>query len=364
MYTWADIDLKALDSNLAYIRSLAGDRKVMGVVKQDAYGHGLIEVALRLQENEIDFLGVHAKEEARLLRAHGVTVPILILSNVIEGDDVRVLIRQGVRFSVRDEEFLRMLDAEAAAVGAKAIVHVKVDTGMNRLGINDEVAEDFIVGAMGYGHIIVEGLFSHLSSADSDDDYTRLQLAKFNAIVEKLKQRGITIPVKHIANSAGIVSNFDAQLDMVRAGIMMYGVSPLARSISDLKPVMSVKTRVIHVKRIPPHSFVSYSKTWETPRNTVLAVLGVGYAHGFPWALSNKGFALIAGRRHRIVGRVCMDHILADITDEPDVNIGDEAVIVGNSGNESISVVDLAGTAGTISYEILTRFRCIPKRYL
>jgi alanine racemase len=366
MYSYTKIDLTNLDANLEYIKNMVGPRvKLMAVIKQNAYGHGLVQVGKRCESNGIDMLGVHAKEEAlELLESH-VSVPILIQSNVIEGADIPFLIKNDVRFSIRDEFLLSMLDREAAKLNTKANVHIKVDTGMNRLGINEEVAADFVINAISaYKHVEIEGLFSHFSSADSDAEYTKVQLKKFWDVIDELERRGVHIPIKHISNSAGVFAFADARLDMVRPGISIYGVSPFNDRIEALRPVLSLKTRVVHIKSIPPKSFVSYGKTYETTRQTVLAVLGIGYGDGYPWSLANKGQVIIRGKKHKVVGRVCMDQILIDVTDDPDVKIGDVVTLIGRDGESEISAEEVAALAGTIPYEILTRLQHLPKHYI
>lgn len=366
MYTWCDIDLRNLENNINYIRSKVLDNTmIMPVVKQNAYGHGIVDVALCAERSGVDFFGVHSKDEALLLLENHISMPILILSNVIEDNDSHFLIKNKVRFSVRDEYLLSMLDAEAAKLGIKAIVHIKVDTGMNRLGINDEVAENFVINAIEkYKNISIEGLFSHFSSADIDEEYTLLQLGKFNEICHSLESKGIEIPIKHIANSSAVLTTPAAVLDMVRVGITMYGISPIASEIPELKPVLSLKTKVIHIKGIPPESFVSYSKTFKTKRSTTLAVIDAGYGHGYPWSLSNNSEVLIKGKRRKIIGRVCMDHMLVDITDDLDnIEIGDTVTLIGKDCGQEITVKELSQKANTIPYEILTRLQHLPKKY-
>ena len=365
MYTWCDINLKNLRKNFETLRGLISDDvKIMPIVKQNAYGHGITDVAVHLERCGADFFGVHSKEEAMLLLEHHVSMPILIMSNVIEDNDGHFLIKNKVRFSIRDEHLLVILDEEAKKIGSKAIVHIKIDTGMNRLGVNDEVAEDFIINALNkYKNIEIEGIFSHFSSADTDKEYTELQLNKFNKVIDSLKSKGIDIPIKHISNSAGVFNCPAAGLNMVRTGISLYGALTCG-DIEAFKPVLSLKTKVIHLKGIPSESFVSYSKTFKTTRKTLLAVIDAGYGHGFPWSLSNKAEVLINGKRRKIIGRVCMDHMLADVTDSPDVKIGDIVTLIGKDGDQQITVQEVAEKANTIPYEILTRLGHLPKNYL
>lgn len=366
MYTWTEINLKNLEHNVRSLRAkLDSSVKVMQVVKQNAYGHGLVGIAKAAESFGIDYFGVHSKDEALKLIDNHISMPILILSNVIEDNDSHFLIKNQVRFSIRDEYLLSMLNAEAEKLGMNAIVHIKIDTGMNRLGINEDVAVDFVVNALKkYDNIEIEGIFSHFSSADSDLEYTLYQLNKFNEIVEKIEAKGIEIPIKHIANSSAIFSYKASQLSMVRSGIALYGICPVADKENDLKPVLSLKSRVIHIKGIPSESFVSYSKTFQTKRNTTLAVVDVGYGHGIPWVLSNNLEVIIKGKRRKVMGRVCMDHILVDVTEDGDVKVGDVVTIIGTDNDETISAQEIAKRANTIPYEVLTRLQHLPKKYI
>ena len=364
MYTWCEIDSGALKSNIAKIRSrLFSDVLFMSVVKQDAYGHGLVEVSKVLDDSETDFLGVHAEDEALELIESGIKKPVLIMSNILPNNTLKTLIANSVRFSVRDEHLLEKLNRTAADLGKQAFIHIKVDTGMNRLGVNSDVAVPFIMNSLEkYKNLQLEGIFSHFSSADTDNEYTNFQLNSFNLIVKALSEKGINVPVKHISNSAGIMNVPKAQFDLVRSGIAIYGAYS-GTGGEELLPVLSLKTKVIHLKGIPASSSVSYAGTFKTTRNTLLAVVDTGYGHGYPWSLSNKTEVIINGRRRKIVGRVCMDHMLADVTDDPDVKVGDTVTLIGNDGDQRITAVELAQKAGTISYEILTRLQHIPKRY-
>lgn len=366
MYTWTEINKNNLEFNYQSLRKLLDDSvKVMQVVKQNAYGHGLVEVAKLAESNGVDFFGVHSKDEALELLDGCISMPILILSNVIEDYNSHFLIKNKVRFSIRDEFLLSMLNEEAKKLDTKAIVHIKVDTGMNRLGINEEVAVDFIVNAIEkYQNIEIEGLFSHFSSADSDPEYTLFQLKKFEEIIGSVEAKGIDIPIKHIANSSAIFSYKASQLNMVRSGIALYGICPVADKPNDLRPALSLKSRVIHLKGIPSESFVSYAKTYKTQRNTLLAVVDLGYGHGLPWCLSNNLEVIIQGKRRKVIGRVCMDHILVDVTDDGDIKVGDVVTLIGTDGDETITVKEIAQRANTIPYEILTRLQHLPKRYI
>ena len=366
MYTWCDINLKNFEYNFNVLRSkLNPSTKIMTVVKQDGYGHGMVEISKTSESLNVDFLGVHSKEEALKLLDNEITTPILILSNIIDENDVGKLISSKVRFSVRDESLLTILNLKAKQLGLKALVHIKVDTGMNRLGINEDIAEKFIISIdQKYENIEIEGIFSHFSSADSDAEYTRIQLEKFNKICKLVNDRGISIPCKHISNSSAVFTSLDAQLDMVRTGIMLYGICPVGEDFHNLKPVLSLRTKVIHIKGIESESFVSYSKTFKTSRNTLLAVIDAGYGHGYSWQLSNKSEVIIGGKKCNIVGRVCMDHILVDITDNPEIKMGDIVTLIGQDGQETITAQDLAKKSGTIPYEVLTRLQHLPKKYL
>ncbi|MBN2119907.1 MAG: alanine racemase [Candidatus Omnitrophica bacterium] len=353
---WIEISLKNISQNLKRVRAkIPASTKIMGVIKQNAYGHGLIKIAEVLEKEKVDFLGINSLNEARKMLAAGITTPLLILSNIILYENLAYYIKKKVRFTVMEESLLEHLNNSAKKCNIKALIHIKVDTGMSRLGLKYETAQSFIEKAYSLKNIKIEGLYSHFSSAESNVQFTNLQIKRFKALIERLKQKNIPIAILHLCNSAGLVNFKHAHLNMVRTGLLLYGAKPDPHLKINLKPALSLKSRIIHIKKIAKNSFVSYSNTFKTKKDTLAGVLACGYAYGYPWRLSGKAEALIKQRRCRVLGRVCMDHIVIDLSPlKGNVNIGDTAVLIGKSGSEEITARELAEKSATIPYEIFT----------
>lgn len=353
-YCWAEIDLKAILHNLAQIRKIVGENvKIMAVVKADAYGHGLEKVAKAISAQEDVYFGVSSVEEGVRLREAGIKAPIINLLAPLP-EDIETMVRFDITPIIANGEIVEILDREGKKQGKIPKVHIKIDTGMGRLGIKPDSAVDFLQKVKGHQNIFIEGIYTHFASADSDIEFTKYQLDVFLKIVEDLEKNGIHIPLKHSANSSAILSLPSSHLGMVRPGIALYGINPSQNNSVKLHPAMSVKARVLQVKELPAGHSISYGRTYILSRNSRVAVIGIGYAQGLPRALSNKGNVLINGKRAPILGVVCMDQCVVDVTDCGDVKLGDEAVILGRQGNEEISAWELANLCGTIPYEILT----------
>ncbi len=352
--SWVEVNLTHLAGNYRRIKAALGRTvKVLGVVKQEAYGHGLLTVSKALEQKGIDFLGVHNTEEALQLRQGGVKIPILVLSRVLLPQDFEQIAARGIRLSIADSDILNSVISAGNSLKHVLRVHLKIDTGMNRLGFYYKDVPWIIEKLLDYNSRVgVEGVFSHLSSADSDHEYTRLQRERFEYVRKKLAQKNILIPIFHLANSAGVAQS-EHHFNMVRAGLSLYGVKPFGKFQIPLQPVLEFKTRVVSLRRIPSASRVSYGGTFVTKKPTNTAVISCGYAYGYPWALSNKGWVLIRGKKARILGRVCMDHIIVDVSCIPGVSVGDEVVLLGKQGKEVITADCLAALAATIPYEIL-----------
>ena len=350
------IDLSALAANLRQFRDLVGPHiPIMGVVKSDAYGHGLLEVGRALEKNGIDCLGVAFLHEAILLREGGVRVPIVILCGIRTPEDSRQVIEKGLVPVLFDLSAAHALSEEARRQGRKARVHVKVDTGMGRLGIPDADIGPFLQRIAALDHLEIEGLTTHLATAEEPDTrFTEDQIRRFEAAIAVGRSLGLTLRHNSMANSAGIVCHKKARFDMVRPGIMLYGgrPSPAFAGTASLVPVMHLKARVVQVRDLPDKTPVSYGRTYTTGGPRRVAVLSAGYADGLPRALSNKGKVLVAGKRADIIGTVCMNLTVCDITHHPHVRVGDEAVFLGPQEGECLTGDDLAAWAGTISYEI------------
>ncbi|MFX4262206.1 alanine racemase [Pelotomaculum propionicicum] len=355
---WAEIDLNALASNISEIRRItSAPAKVMAVVKANAYGHGAAEASRAVLAGGADWLGVARVDEGLSLREAGIEAPILILGYLPpeqSGDVVRGRLSQ----AVYTRDMALALAGAAAAEGTRARIHFKIDTGMGRIGwvAGPDAVRD-ILELAGNRHLEAEGIFTHFAASDSaDKGYTQEQLFKFTALIEELRRNGLEIPVKHAANSAALMEMPDTHLDLVRAGIIVYGLYPsdeVDHSVIKLRPVMSLKAKVAYVKEVPAGFKVSYGCTYTTEKSTVIATLPLGYADGYSRLLSSKGYALLHGQRAPVVGRVCMDQLMVDVGQIPGVKVGDEAVLIGRQGEQEITADEVAAMLGTINYEIV-----------
>lgn len=355
--TWVEINLDALECNFDAVRnSLPENIKVLAVVKANAYGHGAVGVA-KFLEDKADYLAVAATDEALELRKNGINCPILILGHIPYGDYDNI-VKFSITPTISDFYEAELLSASAVRAGVKAKMHIAVDTGMNRIGFKcDKDSVEEIKKINELPNIEIEGVFSHLAAADmSDKAYTRKQIEKFDGFVNMLCGIGVKAPIKHLYNSAAI-ADLEKQYDMVRQGIILYGLNPSDEvefnNIDTPKPVMSMKTRVVQVKTLPAGESISYGCTYTTEKETRVATLCAGYADGVTRVLSNNGEVLIRGKRARIIGRVCMDQFMVDVTDIPQAEAGDTATIFGTDGEETISVDEIAKKANTINYEII-----------
>jgi len=350
------IDLAALVANLRQVRNLVGrDTRIMGVVKADAYGHGLLEIGRALETNGIDCLGVAYLHEALALREGGVRLPVVILCGIRTREESRQVLEKGLIPVLFDLSAAEVLSQECRTYGGKARVHLKVDTGMGRLGIADTDIGLFLQRAISFKNLEIEGLTTHLATADEPDaQFTEDQMKRFEAAIATGRSLGLNLPINHMANSAGIMRHQRTHFEMVRPGIMLYGgrPSPGVVSPASLAPVMHLKARVLQVRDLPDKTPVSYGRTYQTEGPRRVAVLSAGYADGLPRALSNRGKVLVGGQKADIVGTVCMNLTVCDITGYNGVRPGDEAVFLGSQGGECITGDDIARDAGTISYEI------------
>lgn len=354
---WAEIDLGAVAHNMNEIRrATKPSAKVMAAVKANAYGHGAVEVSKTALESGADWLGVARVAEGIALREAGIDAPVLILGYIPpeqSGDVVRYRLSQAVY-----TKSMALALAEAAArEGIRVKVHLKADTGMGRIGWlagPDAVKE--IVEIASEPNLELEGIFTHFATADSSDKtYAMEQFSRFQELIEDLRKHGLEFPIKHAANSAAIMELPETHLDMVRAGIIVYGLYPsdeVNRKYVLLRPALALKALVALVKKVPAGFKVSYGCTFTSSRPTVIATLPLGYADGYSRLLSSKGEALLHGCRAPVVGRVCMDQLMVDVGHIPGVKIGDEAVLIGRQGGEEISADEVAAKLGTISYEI------------
>jgi alanine racemase len=364
--TWVDIDLDALVGNLRAIRrSLARNVAVLLTVKADAYGHGAVQVAQAADE-WVDWYGVATLDEARELRKAEVRKKILILSPVLE-KEIPGVVDNGFAATVSSPEFAAALAGYASGRGIKAEVHVEIDTGMGRTGFFPEDAEAVVSRIARLDGLRLGGLFTHFPVSDSDPDFTREQARRFLAVVDRVKSAGIEVPLIHSANSAALAAVPETHMRMVRPGLVAYGHLPAGiETTLDVRPVMSWKSRLVEIRRVPGGTPVSYGRTFTTKRDTLMGIVPVGYGHGYPFRLSNTGWMIVGGKRVPVMGRVTMDMTMVDLTDvTPRSSVGDEVVLVGGSSGVTITVSDLAEWAGTISYEIMCGIsKRVPRMYL
>ncbi|GAB4409522.1 MAG: alanine racemase [Thermodesulfovibrionales bacterium] len=338
----AEIDLDAISHNLGIVRETTGDQPVIAVVKADAYGHGAIEVSKRLEEEGVYSLAVSYTDEAIKLRDAGIKSRVLVL---FDKQSLSDFFDYSLIPVIHDFQTAVRLSSEAKRRNCKIDIHIKVDTGMGRLGFIGAKAIEDIAAISKMDHINVAGLMSHLSDPDTVEE----QLKRFNTIRETMPHKGDLLC--HIANSAAVVSFRDTYMDAVRPGIMLYGYSPVRQP---LRPAMTVKTKILSLRRLPEGSPISYGGSFITRRESLVAVLPVGYADGYSRAFSNNADVLVRGKRVPVVGRVCMDLTMVDVTGIEGVAEGDEVVLLGRQGDKEITVGELAMKAGTIPYEIMT----------
>ncbi len=358
--THAEIDLDALAFNVAQVRRLGRkQKKILAVVKANAYGHGAIGIARELEALGVDFLGVAFIEEGIKLRKAGIQKPILILGGIFPFH-VKKIFTFKLTPVVFDLALARALDAEGKRQNHALPVHIKIDTGMNRLGVPFDQTEKFFTSLQSVNFLKVEGVLSHFSSAHLRDkesrNFTADQTKKFKKSLSLIRGLHFEPPLIHMANSSAIIEELIPDFTMVRAGLMLYGAYPsddLKDTHLSLKPVMSLKTHVIQIKTVPPETPISYSRTFYTKKESLIATIAIGYGDGYHYRLSNRGKVLIHGKKLPLVGSVCMDLIMADVTELPGVKPEEEVVLFGRQGEVTISVEEVAQWADTIPYEIL-----------
>ena len=378
---WAEIDLKAIANNVKELRGITQPgARLMAVVKADGYGHGAVEVARCALQNGASFLGVARIEEGIQIRKAGITVPILVFGYTRPyraGD----LLHYGLTQSVSTAETARELSEVAESLVAKIKIHLKVDTGMGRLGLlpqnfksnhpakinPDTIAETLAVADL--NGLELEGIFTHFASADSaDKTYAEYQLELFLNYLKHLQKAGLKPPLTHAANSGAVIDMPRSHLDLVRPGIAIYGLYPsdeVDRQRITLKPAMVLKSLIIQLKKVPAGFNVSYGSTYTTQQPTTIATVPIGYADGLNRLLSSRGQMLVGGQRVPIVGRVCMDLAMLDVGNVKNVQMGDEVVVFGPQGNETLTVDEMAATLDTINYEIVTGISArVPRVYL
>lgn len=362
---YAEIDLDAIEENIEHMKAnIAPSTEIIAVIKADGYGHGAVPIARMIEEK--DYLwgfAVATAQEAYELREHRIHKPILILGYTFE-EEYETFVKQKIRPVVFQYEMAKAMSDAAVKLGGTITVHLAVDTGMTRIGFPDRRESlEVIQKIQALPGLEIEGVFTHFARADEADKSAALgQLKRYLGFVEMLRKEGVYIPLEHCSNSAGILEIPQANLDAVRAGIAMYGIYPsgeVSRLSVPLKPAMSLKSHIVYMKDVEPGVAVSYGGTYVTKRRTRIATIPVGYGDGYPRSLSNLGYVLIHGKRAPILGRVCMDQFMVDVTDIPEARVLDEVVLMGSSQDAFLGVEKLGELSGRFPYEFVC---CIGKR--
>ncbi len=366
--TRAEIDLGALVSNYRLLAERARPGQMLPIVKADAYGHGAVRCARALEEAGAAWLGVATIEEGLELREVGISARVVLLNGLFDGQ-AEACVERDLTPVVYRHATLADLDAAAQRLGKRARAHLKIDTGMGRVGVAWRELPAFLGDLKRFAHVEIEGVLTHLADADlADQEYSRGQVARFDAAVRAMTEAGVRPRFVHFANSAATATGLPGEANLARPGILLYGARPSAgfKTDLDLRPVMRFVTETVFVKRVPAGTPISYGRTFVTPRESVIATLPVGYADGLPRLLSNRGEVLARGRRLPIIGRVCMDLTMIDATDQaPDLAAGEEVVLFGSQAGARIDVEEVAGWADTIGYEVLCGIsRRVPRVYL
>ena len=362
--TFVEVDLACIASNLDAIRARVGRAKVMAIVKANAYGHGIIEVARHLQ-TKADMLGVAFLEEAVLLREHGIMAPILVFGGIAT-KQIPLFLKLGLSCTAPSVDKLMLINEAARTLNTRAKVHLKIDTGMERIGVHYYSADKLLEASLRCEHCEIEGIYSHFANADALDlTHARLQLQRFTDVLGFYEKHSLPTPMRHLANSAGILALPESHLDLVRPGILLYGVYPSRETPRTLnvQPALAWRSHVAYFKVVQPGHPVSYGSTWQSDAPTRLVTVPVGYGDGYSRALSNKASVLIRGQRYPVVGRVCMDQAMVNLGSGTAFN-GDVVTLLGVDCEQQISAQEVADWAGTIPYEVLTNINTrVPRVY-
>ena len=368
---WAEVDLDAIHENVEHMMAnVSAGVKLIAVVKMDGYGHGAVPIAHELEDMPCRYgFAVATVEEALILRGSGVRKPVLVLGYAFP-DTYEKLAREDIRPTVFREDMLPQLSQAAAVSGRPFKIHIKVDTGMNRIGIRpDDAGLSFVKKCMETPGLEIEGIFTHFARADeADKSHAEAQLSSFLSFCKRIeKELGIRIPMRHCANSAGIVEMPQSGLDAVRAGIILYGLWPsdeVKRDIVSLRPALSLYSRIIFIKEVKAGEQISYGGTFTAKEDMRVATVPVGYGDGYPRSLSGQGYVLIAGKRAPILGRVCMDQFMVDVTHIPEAEENGLVTLIGTDGDESISMELLGDLSGRFNYELACCLnRRVPRVY-
>ena len=364
--TRLEVNLGKIKENFYTIKKHIGSVKIMPILKANAYGHGLIRIARLMQSLKADYLGVAVVEEGMLLREYGIKTPILVLGGVW-GNQVPLFIKNDLTITASSIEKINQINETAGEMKIKAKVHIKVDTGMERIGVHYYSAENLLEASLKCKNVIVEGIYSHFANADSKNlSHTRLQFERFSEVLSFYEKRSLPFPIRHISNSGGIVQMPEANFDMVRPGILLYGVYPSEEvpELLKVKPALNWKSLVIYFKVIKPGHPVGYGLTWQSDKPIRAVTIPAGYGDGYFKNLSNKSEIIIRGKRYPVIGNISMDQIVVSIGNDSAYN-GDEVILLGSDGKVSVTCEELARWAGTIPYEILTNINTrVPRIYI
>jgi alanine racemase len=369
--TFVEVDLARLTENYRAIREAVAPATVMPILKANAYGHGLVEVARHFSSLGVPYLGVAFLEEGILLREYGLTTPILVLGGIM-GNQIPLFLDYDLTLTASSIEKLTQTNNVARTMGKTAKVHLKIDTGMERIGVHYYSATGLLQSALDCNYCDIEGIFSHFANSDAADlASAQLQLERFEEVLNFYDERGLETPMRHMANSGAILQLPQSHMEMVRAGILLYGVYPSAdvQHTVPVRPALSWKSRVVYFKVVKPGHPVSYGSSWQSDHMVRIVTIPVGYGDGYFRSLSNQALVMIRGKKYPVVGRVCMDQLMVNIEWQTAYN-GDEAILMGETRDDAgdlviISCADLAEWAGTIPYEILTNINTrVPRIYL
>lgn len=366
---WAEIDLDAIAYNTRNIKKLIGDKDLIAVVKANCYGHGVIDIIPTLLENGVSRFAVAMISEALEIRDNKITAPVMILgfTPLYLGEE---LINNNIEQTVYDLDYAKELSKIALTLNKKAKIHIAIDTGMGRIGfLPNEKSIDNITEICSLEGIEVIGIFTHFSTSDEKDkEYSHEQFTKMLSVMDTLKKRGIDIPLKHVANSGAIIDLPDTYLDAVRAGIILYGYYPsdeIDKNNLALKPALTLKATITNVKTLEKDMYVSYGRTFKTSNETIVATIPVGYADGYLRKLAENGKVIIKGEFASIIGRICMDQFMIDVTNIPDVKIGDEVILLGEKNGLKYNADDMAKKLDTINYEVTCMLKSrLPRVYI
>ena len=366
---WEEINLDNFENNIKEIKRVASNKEVIAVIKADGYGHGAIDLAGVLIENGVKRFAVSMLSEAMELINAGIDAKLIILG-FSPPTVFKEIVENDIEQTIFCYEMAELLSKEALKAGKMAKIHIALDTGMGRIGyIPEDKSIDEIYKISLLPNLVMEGVFSHFSTSDEEDkEYTHYQLEKYNWFLNKLSQRGVTFNTRHISNSAAIIDVPEAQFDAVRAGIILYGCYPSLevdnKKIS-LKPVMTLKANIVHIKEVKEGEYISYGRRFKTNRKSIIGTISIGYADGYSRLLLNKGYVIIKGHLAPIVGSICMDQCMVDVTDVLGVTLGDEVIIIGEENGLHFNAEDVARSIGTINYEVLCMIsKRVPRVYI